>query len=96
MKIQKILLQIAALLCIAGIVVAGMKGNIFAVSAWLVSTLMTIGWVSALTILENSIEDNRFWKRQFTNAQERYARTIPDLDEPEPAKPDEVNADGKK
>lgn len=90
-RIQKILLGAALVLFGVELGIAITRGNGGAASAWLVTILMTICWLSEISIVENLIEDCKFWKRQFTNAQERYARTVPALDEPETPKEEDAS-----
>ena len=84
MKIQKVLLILSILLGVVGTTTAVLKGNSYAASGWLFGTVMAGISLSQLAIQRGLLEDNRFWKRQFTNAQERYARSIPppDIDHP--------------
>ena len=93
----RVILKLVVLLCVVGVVIAVMQDNAYAASAWLVAIMLTIGWLTEMDYVDVANEDARFWRGEFVKAQVRYAtRTIPELDEPEPAKPDEVNADGKK
>lgn len=85
-RIQKILLSAALVLFGVELGIAITRGNGGATSAWLVTILMTICWLSEISIVENLIEDCQFWKGRFLDAQERYARTVPVIDEPEPPK----------
>lgn len=95
MKIQKVLLILSILLGVVGTTTAVLKGNSYAASGWLFGTVMAGISLSQLAIQMGLVEDNRFWKRQFTNAQERYARTVPALDEPETPKEDACGNKGQ-
>ena len=95
MKVQKILVKIMCALCAIGIAFAYSNGNYYAIAAWAVALFMSFSTHSMLAMMEAMEEDNKFWKRQFTNAQERYARTVPALDEPETPKEDACGKNGQ-
>lgn len=85
MKVQKILTKIMCALCAIGIAIAYSKGNYYAIAAWTAALFMSFSTHSMLAIMKAMEEDIKFWKRNFENAQERYARSItpPDIDHPE-------------
>lgn len=95
MKVQKILTKIICALCAIGIALAYSNGNYYAIAAWFVALFMSFSNANTLAMMEAMEEDIKFWKRQFTNAQERYARTVPALDEPEPPKEDACGKNGQ-
>ena len=77
MKVQKILTKIICALCAIGIAFAYSNGNYYAIAAWAVALFMSFSTHSMLAMMEAMEEDIKFWKRNFVNAQERYARSIP-------------------
>lgn len=77
MKVQKILVKIMCALCAIGIAIAYFRENHYAIAAWLVALFMSFSCHSMLAMMEAMGEDIKFWKRNFVNAQERYARSIP-------------------
>ena len=77
MKVQKILVKIICALCAIGIAFAYSNGNYHEIAAWVVALFMSFSNANMLAMMEAMEEDIKFWKRQFTNAQERYARSIP-------------------
>ena len=85
MKVQKITIKIMCALCAIGIAIAYSKGNHYALYAWVIALFMSFSCHSMLTMMEAMGEDIKFWKRNFVNAQERYARSVPppDIDHPE-------------
>lgn len=85
MKVQKILSKIMCALCAIGIAIAYLNGNYYAIAAWFVALIMSFSAHGMLAMMEAMGEDIKFWKRNFVNAQERYARSIPppDIDHPE-------------
>lgn len=85
MKVQKILVKIMCALCAIGIAIAYSNGNYYEIAAWFVALFMSFSTHSMLAMMGAMEEDIKFWKRNFVNAQERYARSIPnpDIDHPE-------------
>lgn len=85
----RVILKLDVLLCIVGVVIAVIQDNAYAASAWIIAIALAFGWLIEMSQADAANEDVRFWKCEFIKAQERYARTIPELEEPCQSKPDE-------
>ena len=84
-----VILKLVMLLYIVAVVIAVMQGNADAAFALLTATFLAHGWLKEMSMVDAANEDARFWMSEYMKAQERYARAIPEPDEPCQSKLDE-------